>query len=284
MTMSTSTNTPTQPSSASTITAHPFGAVVIRSIKERLPLTGVIGVLMIGMGLLVGALWPSLKDTFADLEESLPEAFTAVLGGVSMGTPVGWANAEMISLVAPLGAIAVAVIAGTAATAGEEENKTLGVLLSTPLRRRTVVLAKAVAMIALVALVGVSVYLGLFAGSALGDMGLPQQGMIGASVHVAAIGIFFGAIAILVGAATGNRRATTGTTAGLAVLSFATASFLPLSETLADGAKFSPWYYFNNSIPLANGTDWTHVLILTVAAIVLVLVSLPIFRARDLRG
>ncbi len=282
--MSTTTSTAPAHRSTSTISAHPFRAMVTRSIMERLPLTLMIGVLMIGMGLLVGALWPSLQDTFADLEESLPEAFNAVLGGVSMGTPVGWANAEMISLVAPLGAIAVAVIAGTAATAGEEESKTLGVLLSTPLRRHTVVLAKSVAMVVLVALVAVFVYLGLLAGSALGDMGLPQEGMLGASVHTAVIGILFGGVAILIGTATGNRRATTGAAAGLAVLSFATASFLPLSDSLADGATFSPWYYFNDSVPLANGIEWAHVLILVAASVILVIASLPVFRGRDLRG
>ncbi|MGB3829298.1 MAG: ABC transporter permease subunit [Ornithinimicrobium sp.] len=282
--MSTTTSTTPAHRATPTITEHPFRAVVTRSVMDRLPLVLIVGVLMIGMGLLVGALWPSLQDTFADLEDSLPEAFTTVLGGVSMGTPVGWANAEMISLVAPLGAIAIAVIAGTAATAGEEESKTLGVLISTPIRRRSVVLAKTVAMVVLTALVGVFVYLGLLAGSALGDMGLTQQGMLGASVHVAAIGVLFGAVAILVGAATGARRVTTAASAGLALLAFATASFLPLSESLADGVKASPWYYFNESVPLANGIEWPHLLILAGASVVLVLVSLPVFRARDLRG
>ncbi|MGC1208719.1 MAG: hypothetical protein WA880_12260, partial [Ornithinimicrobium sp.] len=126
--------------------------------------------------------------------------------------------------------------------------------------------------------------LGLIVGSALGDMGLSQHGMLGASLHVAAIGIFFGAVAILVGAITGNRRVTIGVSAGLALLAFASASFLPLSESLAGGAKASPWYYFNDSVPLANGIEWAHVLILVAASVILVIASLPVFRGRDLRG
>lgn len=265
-------------------TAHPFWPVVARAVADRIGLAMMVGVLMLGMGLLVGSLWPSLQGTVADLADSLPEAFTTILGGVSMGTPVGWANAEMISLVAPMGGIAVAVISATRATAGEEETKTMGVLLSTPLTRVGFLLAKTLAMVVHVAIVGLAVYGGLVLGSAVGDMGLSTQGMLGASVHIVMISVLFGAVAILIGVTTGNRRVTTGATAGLALLAFAAASFLPLSESLADGAKASPWYYFNDSIPLANGIEWTHVLVLAVATVVLILASLPIFRARDLRG
>lgn len=265
-------------------TAHPFLSVVARAVSDRIGLALVVGVLMVGMGLLVGALWPSLQGTFADLEESLPQAFTTILGGVSLGSPVGWANAEMISLVAPLGGIAVAVVSATRATAGEEEAKTMGVLLSTPLTRVEFLLAKTVAMVVHVAIVGVAVCFGLLLGDVVGDMGMANQGMLGASAHVVLISLLFGAVAILVGAATGNRRVTTGTAAGLAVIAFAAASFLPLSESLADGAKASPWYYFNDSVPLANGVEWTHLLVLAVATVVLIGASLPVFRARDLRG
>ncbi|UJH70358.1 hypothetical protein [Ornithinimicrobium sp. INDO-MA30-4] len=59
---------------------------------------------------------------------------------------------------------------------------------------------------------------------------------------------------------------------------------MPLSESLADGAKASPWYYFNNAIPLANGIEWAHVLILIGGGVLLVLATLPIFTRRDLRG
>ncbi|MBW8172234.1 ABC transporter permease subunit [Ornithinimicrobium sp. Arc0846-15] len=277
------TTTPTQ-ASGPTIAAHPYQAVTSHSIRERLPLAILVGTLMLGMGLLVGGLWPSLKGTFADLEAQLPEIFTALLGGVGLGTPVGWANAELVALVAPIGAIAVALIATTQGIAGEEETKTLGVLLSAPISRTTFILAKATAMVFLVAIVGVASYLGLLIGSAVGDMGLSQSGMIGASVHITAVGIFFGGVAILIGAISGKRRLTIGAAAGLAGLSFAAASFLPLSDSLANGAKASPWYYFNNAIPLANGIEWTHVLILIGGGALLVVTTLPIFKRRDLRG
>ncbi|UJH70359.1 ABC transporter permease [Ornithinimicrobium sp. INDO-MA30-4] len=81
--------------------------------------------------------------------------------------------------------------------AGEEETKTLGVLLSTPINRTTFILAKATAMVILVVIIGVASYVGLLIGSVVGDMGLSQSGMIGASVHITAVGIFFGGVATL---------------------------------------------------------------------------------------
>ena len=64
-------------------------------------------------------------------------------------------------MVAPGGAIAVAVISAMKATAGEEESKTMGMLLGAPVARSAFVLAKSVAMVVHVSLVAVAVGVGL---------------------------------------------------------------------------------------------------------------------------
>ncbi len=72
---------------------------------------------------------------------------------------------------------------------------------------------------------------------------------------------------------------------GSAGSSFALASFLPLSDSLADGAKVSPWYYYNSSDPLTNGADLLHLVVLLVlAAVALALgtIGLPSSRPEGL--
>lgn len=201
-----------------------------------------------------------------------------------MSTPSGWANAEMMSMVAPAGVIAVAVISAMKATASEEETKTMGLLLGAPVTRSTFLLAKSAAMAVHVAIVAVAAGVGLTVGSLVGDMDLGLAGIVGASLHVAALGLLFGTVAVAVGAWTGNAKLTSSVAAGLGGLSFALASFLPLSASLADAARVSPWYYYNSSNPLSNGADPLHLAVLLVLAALALALGLFAFRRRDLRG
>lgn len=264
---------------------RPFVALVRRGVADRMTLAGVVAVLMLGMGLMVGALWPPLEDVFADLADAFPSGFDALLGGVPLSTPVGWTNAELMSMIAPAGAIAAAVVSAGRATAGEEDARTLGLVLgSAPVERVTFLLAKATAMVAHVVVVCVGLAAGLVLGSLVGDMGLSFSGIVGATAHTGALGVLFGAVALLVGSTTGNRRLTTVVSAGLATLAFTAASFLPAVDALAGGAKASPWYYFSSSVPLANGVHGGHLLVLVTASVVVTLVAVWAFPRRDLRG
>lgn len=259
-------------------------AMIGQAVRDRLPLVIAVSALMVGMGLMVGSLWPLLQGTFADLQDSLPDAFSTILAGADMSTPSGWANAEMLSMVAPAGVIAVAVISATKSTAHEEETKTMGVLLGAPVARSTFIWAKSAAMAVHVAIIAVAIGIGLMLGSLVGDMSLGAANIIGTSLHAAGLGLLFGAVAMAVGASTGNGRLTTTIAAGLAGLSFALASFLPLSDSLAFGAKASPWYYYNSSDPLANGVDPLHLAVLLALGALALAAGTLAFRRRDVKG
>lgn len=282
--MSTTTTPRPSATTTTTSTGSPLVAMTRHAIRERLPLVGAVSALLIGMGLLVGALWPSLQDTFADLQSSLPDAFTTFLAGADMSTPSGWANAEMMSMIAPAAVIAVAVIAAAKSTAGEEETKVMGMVLGAPVSRAAYVTARSLATVVVVALTSLAVGAGLGLGSIVGDMSLGIANIIAASAHTGALGILFGSIALAVSAWTGNSKLTTAIAAGLAGLAFAMASFLPLSDSLAHGAKASPWYYYNSSDPLTNGANYPHLAVLLVTAVLLMVLAPAAFSRRDLRG
>ncbi|MEG3629770.1 hypothetical protein [Streptomyces poriticola] len=88
-----------------------------------------------------------------------------------------------MSVVAPAGMIAAAVLSAGRGTAGEEEDGALGLLLGAPVGRVPFLLAKAVAMAIHVLVVCGLLALGLVAGNAVGDLGLTAAGIVGATVH-----------------------------------------------------------------------------------------------------
>lgn len=291
--MSASTATPDAPSGGAHraapaaspgAVARRFAAVLQRAVLDRLPLVGMLGALSLGMGLLVGGLWPSLEDTFGDLSADIRDLLANALSGADITTAAGWANAEFVSLVAPAAVIAAAVAAVSGGIAGEEQRKTLGVLLSAPLSRTTFLLAKAAAMVVLVVLVSATVALGLVAATLVGDMGLTTAGVTAVGLHSAALGLFFGGLALLVSGLSGDSRLTVVITAALAVSAFLATVVIGLLEDAGDWARLTPWHYFNSSNPLVNGADAAHLLVLLAGAVLLGGAAVLGYRRRDLRG
>ncbi|BDZ41814.1 hypothetical protein GCM10025865_11130 [Paraoerskovia sediminicola] len=209
---------------------------------------------------------------------------TEILPGADLTTPAGWANAEFLSMVAPGFLIAVAVISGMRATAAEEEAKTLGMSLSAPVSRTTFLAAKSVATVLLVGLMGVMVLVGLWVADLSGDLGLSTSGMVAAALHTTMLGLVVGAVTITAGVLVGRKRPTMVIGAGFAGLSFAIASFFPLSESLSSWARISPWYHYNASDPLVNGADWGSLTVLAITAVVVLAIGFWDFPRKDLRG
>lgn len=255
-----------------------------RAVADRMTLVGVLAFYGLAMGAGVGAMWPPLRVTFAGLTDSLPAAFDQILGNISMATPAGWINAEMMSMMGPGFVIAAAVISAGAATAGEEQARTMSLLLSTSASRTTFLAAKTAAMVVHVLIVAVAILAGLLAGNGIGHMGIPVGDLLAATFSMTLLGLVFGTIAMTVGAAGVERRRTMAISAGIAGLSFVLAVFLPLSESLAWLAKLSFWYPYSANVTLVNGIDWGFAAVLAICAVVISAAGFVAFLRRDLRA
>ena len=91
----------------------------------------------------------------------MPEALRNLfaVSGADMSTPVGYIRVELLSFMGPVLVLLYAVGAGSSSVAGEEDQRTLEMLLSTPVPRARLVLDKALAMV--VGTLGLSTLLGL---------------------------------------------------------------------------------------------------------------------------
>ncbi len=231
--------------------------------------------------LLMGVAMVQSMDT--NVYASLPPALLAMAG-----IPAG-ASASVMSytqMLGFLGAIAVAgfaVAMGAQLVAGEEKDGTLSLLLSHPVSRLGVGVAKAAA---LVLAVGVT-SLGLWGAAALA--GLPFDLTLGDAhlgelcLALGANALVYGGIAFAVGSATGSRGLATGVGAAVLGLGWLFAGLLPQWSEGRDLAQLIPWYWYSQPAVLLNGIDGGYLALMLGVATVLLAVGVVGLLVRDLR-
>ena len=230
------------------------------------------------------SLWPSLRNSsMATFLDQMPEAFRNLfaMSGADMSTPVGYIQVEFLSFMGPILVILYAVLAGSGAIAGEEDRRTLDLLLATPVSRRRVVIDKAVAMV--LGTVGLVVVLGLsiLLEGAFVDMHLPAGTVAAAMLHLGLLGLVFGALALALGAGTGRLGISRGVPALLAVVAYALNGLGGLVSWLEPWQKLSPFYQYSAHDPLRQGVSWPAVAVAVATIIVLVVTAVWSFERRD---
>lgn len=240
----------------------------------------VLGVIIGGMGVFIFGLTAGLSDAISQLTHGFPPQVTAFIGGGSAG---GYAVGELFNLIAPAAMVGYAVVVGGSTIAGEEVTGTMGMLSAQPVSRASIVSSKALGLLAGLVAAAVLLWTGVAISSASYNIGLDLGGLTAICVHLLFLSIAFGAIAVAVGALTGNPSLATGIAGALAVASYVANALLPLVK-LGGWAGLSPWYYFAGSDPLSHGLDGWHLLVLGVITVVFMVVAFLGFSRRDLRG
>jgi ABC-2 type transport system permease protein len=238
--------------------------------------TGLIAVMVA-----VGALFPAVGHTIGRLD--VPSSVSSLLGGADYGTITGWFRSEIAAIYGPLVIGALAITSASATTAGEEEDRILGLVLAYPVRRWQIVAAKAAAIAVIVLLIALSVWVGLIVGVAVGGGGITLAHMTALAVQLAFFGLATGALGLALAAATGRRSLATGVAGGTAVLGWLVNSFAPLVSGIGWLKYLSPFYYYAGHDPLARGVDVTGVVVLGLLALVLTAIAMVSIERRDLR-
>lgn len=188
---------------------------------QRRTLIG-FGVGLALMQLLYAAFYPSIRDSAADMNEfmeRLPEALRELYGN-DIASPEGYLRGQLFGELGLILFLVVAIGAGARAIAGEEESRTLDLLLSTPARRAEVLGSKAVALAGLLLALGVVVFVAVLVVGPPFDLTVDAGPLAAASLMLALLAIAFGSIALAVGAATGHRAAAIAVTTSVAVLMY----------------------------------------------------------------
>lgn len=252
-------------------------AVRLRFVSALLSALGMLLVL-----LMVGALFPAVGGAIGKLD--LPEGVADLLGGADYSTVAGWFRSEIGAVYGPLVVGATAITAAAGSTAGEEEDRILALVLAHPVDRSRLILAKAVAAGAGVAIVAAGTWIGLVAGVAIAGGGVGLGDLTALVVHLAFFGFAVGSLALAVAAATGRKAVSVAAASAFAVAGFLVNGFAPLVDAIEWLKYLSPFYYYEASDPIANGIDIGHLAVLAAVAAAFTAAAAILIRSRDLRG
>jgi ABC-2 type transport system permease protein len=234
------------------------------------------------------AIWPSMRGqpSMSDFLDQMPEAMRSLFAttGADMSTPVGYLQVELLSFMGPLVLLLYTVTAGAGAVAGEEDRRTMDLLLASPVSRTRVVLHKLLAMCVGALALGAVGVVALVGEGALADMGLPLGKVTAAMVHMTLLALVFGAMALAVGGLTGHGTLSRAVPAVVAVLAYVVNGLAPVVSWLEPFQKLSPFYQYVGHDPLRHGVSWPSVGVAVATVVVLAAVAVWGFRRRDVHA
>ncbi len=240
----------------------------------------------VGLVGLYVAVYPSVKgdSSFAKLIDQMPPAYRALFSassGADFTTAAGYLNTELLSFMAPMLVLLYAIGSGSSAIAGEEDRRTLDLLLANPVSRQRVLIGKLGALAAGIVLILTALWFALIVEGRAAGMTVPPGKSASALLHLGLLGVEFGAIALLVGALTGHLTLSKVVAAVVAVLAYLLNALAPLVSWLRPFRKLSPFYQYIGHDPLRTGLSVTAALV-SVASIAVLSVGAAIaFSRRD---
>ncbi len=234
----------------------------------------------VGAFLLVGI--PAVQAMGTDVYASMPEAMLA-LAGVPAGADVAMLTYnQMLGFIGAVTVAGFAVTMGAQSIAGEERDKTLPLLLSHPVSRVSLGVARAAGLATTVALTCLALWAVSVAAAVPFDLDVGDAHVGELCLALGANALLCGAVSFAVGAATGNRGLALGSGSAVLAVGWLLAGLLPLWPDARDAAELIPWYWYSKPKVLVNGIDTGYLTLLTGCAVGLLGVGVAAFPLRDL--
>lgn len=272
-----------------------------RWMRDRRRSTIIWSVSVALVSVVTAAFYESLGQTAGQNTDD-SSAVSSMLGlgeGIDPRTPVGFLWAMNYSNQLPWLLMALGIALGTAAIAGDESDGTLEYLLSNPVTRTEIAVARFAGMVtvltvaSIVNLVAVAVTAPLFGlgeevtitepdGSTITASGVTFDQLVVGGLSALAVALGSGAVAFVLGAASGRRGFALGVSSGFAVAGYV---MYTLSNVTGDHewlTWFSPWRWFIDDAMMVNGLTVDILWPVALAAICLV-VGWQAFLRRDLQ-
>jgi len=244
-----------------------LGSVLLKTLRDRRRGFAWWTLGLAGLVALMVAVYPTVRDNpeMNRLVDEYPEALKAFIafgGAIDYTSGAGYLGSELFSF----------MVRGT-----------LDLLLSTPVTRRKVAVEKIGAMVLELAGLGAVLWAALWIGAMVVGMDdVSAAHLAAATAGAGLLALVFGAIAFLVGAATGHRALAIGLATAGAVAAYLVHGLAALVEVLEVPQKLSPFYHYAIGDPLRQGLALDHTVVLVAVALAVALAGVLAFERRDL--
>jgi ABC-2 type transport system permease protein len=245
---------------------------------------------VVGLVLFTVALYPSLKgeESLNEIVEQMPETLRSMFGmdtAIPLTSAPGYLQGRLFGSLLPLILMVFGIGLGARAIAGGEQDGTLELLLANPVTRRTVVVERYLALVAMVgaltAVFAVSLVVLAAPFGALDDV--PVSGLAGAVAGVFCITLLHATLAYGVGAATGRRALALSSATVVAVVGYLLQGLVGLSDVIRPLRFISPWHWYLGRNMLAQGVAPDAIVVPLVLSAVIFAAGAGAFLRRDLR-
>ena len=240
-----------------------------------------------GLIALYAVIWPSVRGntSWRNLFDTLPPTYRALFtasGTIDLSTAGGYLGVELMGFMGPALIAVYAITAGSAAIAGEEDRGGLEVTLSAPVSRVQLFGQRFTALLIGIAALMLTTAAALWIFSAVLGMGLGLGAIASAAAALGIFGLFAGAVAIAVGAATGRPAAARGVAALVAVASYLINALAQVTSALRPARPLSPYYLLLGNEPLAHGLRLVGAVSVLAAVTAIAAAGVILFTRRDL--
>lgn len=261
-----------------------LGSVFAKGMRDQWRSLLVWALAVAVIALMIAAFYPSVKASMASYQQiadQMPKVLRDAFIGSDIGSPAGWLDTKLFSMMAPIMFLVYAIAAGARGIAGEEEDGTLDLLLAQPVSRGRVLLQKYAGLVAGVVLLTAVLFATLAITAPMFQMHLGTWQLLQASLLVGLLGLAFGSIAFLVAAAWGRRGLAYGVAGGLAGIMYLMDILAPLSSVLERIQPASLYYYYG-IVPVSDGMRAVDVLAFGITALSALVLAYAAFARRDI--
>jgi ABC-2 type transport system permease protein len=217
----------------------------------------------------------------AESLQNLPPALQNLVGNMdSFKTVGGYISQQVFALRVPLllTILSIAVLVGL--SAGEEEKGLVETQLALPISRTKLLLQKLAAGLTVIVVASLGSLMGVQVGLWAIGRSYSLLDVVPHLVSALLVVVCYGLVGFTIASITGKRGIALGASSAFAFLSFLVNSMAPSVSYLATADKFTLFHYYS----IKGGYNWDHMALLSTVAVVLVAVSVIVFRTRDIRA
>lgn len=230
------------------------------------------------------SIWPAFKGDQSisnAMLSNLPSGLVDAFGLQDFGSPAGFLRANLYDFFIPLLMACSAIGFVNSLTSSEEDAGRLEVVLAQPVRRQQVFLGRAIAVFVWVVVVTAVTAVVQFGSDALFDLEIGADRMLATLVLCGLLAAFTGGLSLAVAGLSGKPSLVLGVGLFVAVGGCIVDTLFPLSSSLAEFARLSPWNWALSGDPLVNPTDAWRYLALGVPAVAMAIFGVWAFGRRD---